>query len=96
MTRNANVGARERCRRLRAGTPVRAGNGGANHAPEPGAERAFCVPVLDRADLQTLRGPKPSYTADWESLPDWQRETDADIFEAVEAATLHSIEVSRS
>ncbi|MGK5533667.1 hypothetical protein [Streptomyces sp. URMC 129] len=30
--------------------------------------------------------PKPSYVADWEDLPSWQRETDADIFEAVEGA----------
>ncbi|GAA2616118.1 hypothetical protein SMC26_09585 [Actinomadura fulvescens] len=29
--------------------------------------------------------PKPSYVADWDALPQWQRETDADIFEAIEA-----------
>jgi hypothetical protein len=29
--------------------------------------------------------PKPAYVADWEDLPLWQRETDADIFERVEA-----------
>lgn len=28
--------------------------------------------------------PKPSYVADWDALPDWQRETDADIFEQIE------------
>ncbi|MFD5466394.1 hypothetical protein ACFWIQ_26710 [Kitasatospora sp. NPDC127059] len=28
--------------------------------------------------------PKPAYTADWDDLPKWQQETDADIFEAVE------------
>ncbi|MEV6428812.1 hypothetical protein [Nocardia sp. NPDC051463] len=28
--------------------------------------------------------PKPAYVADWEQLPEWQRETDADIFEAIE------------
>lgn len=28
--------------------------------------------------------PKPSYTADWDDLPSWQRETDADIFEHIE------------
>lgn len=28
--------------------------------------------------------PKPSYVADWSALPQWQREVDADIFEAVE------------
>ncbi|MFE9001141.1 hypothetical protein ACFYOY_03160 [Streptomyces sp. NPDC007875] len=25
--------------------------------------------------------PKPGYVADWADLPDWQQETDADIFE---------------
>ncbi|MBP2471181.1 hypothetical protein JOF53_000053 [Crossiella equi] len=29
--------------------------------------------------------PKPSYVADWSELPEWQRETDADIFERIEA-----------
>lgn len=28
--------------------------------------------------------PKPSYVADWEDLPEWQRETDSDIFEHIE------------
>jgi hypothetical protein len=28
--------------------------------------------------------PKPAYVADWDDLPEWQRETDADIFERVE------------
>ncbi len=28
--------------------------------------------------------PKPSYVADWSDLPVWQRETDSDIFEAIE------------
>ena len=28
--------------------------------------------------------PKPSYVADWDDLPGWQRETDADIFERIE------------
>jgi hypothetical protein len=28
--------------------------------------------------------PKPAYVADWNDLPEWQRETDADIFERVE------------
>ncbi|MGW3564678.1 hypothetical protein ACWDSL_12430 [Streptomyces sp. NPDC000941] len=30
--------------------------------------------------------PKPGYVADWPDLPDWQKETDADIFEAIEDA----------
>lgn len=28
--------------------------------------------------------PKPGYVADWPDLPEWQQETDADIFEAIE------------
>jgi hypothetical protein len=28
--------------------------------------------------------PKPSYVADWDALPEWQQETDADIFERIE------------
>ena len=31
--------------------------------------------------------PKPSYVADWDELPQWQREADADIFERIEQAT---------
>jgi hypothetical protein len=31
--------------------------------------------------------PKPSYVADWDNLPAWQRETDADIFERIESAS---------
>jgi hypothetical protein len=35
--------------------------------------------------------PKPSYVAPWDQLPVWQRETDADIFEAIEGpVTLNS------
>jgi hypothetical protein len=28
--------------------------------------------------------PKPSYVADWDALPAWQRETDTEIFETIE------------
>lgn len=27
--------------------------------------------------------PKPSYIADWDDLPQWQKETDADIFDQI-------------
>lgn len=30
--------------------------------------------------------PKPSYVADWEQLPDWQKKVDSDIFSAIEAS----------
>ncbi|WP_409472284.1 hypothetical protein [Streptomyces sp. HC307] len=28
--------------------------------------------------------PKPGYVADWAELPDWQKETNSDIFEVIE------------
>jgi len=28
--------------------------------------------------------PRPAYVADWDELPQWQQETDADIFERIE------------
>ncbi|MFJ3217686.1 hypothetical protein ACIPLC_17420 [Kitasatospora sp. NPDC086801] len=31
-----------------------------------------------------IENPKPGYVADWDDLPKWQQETDADIFEAIE------------
>lgn len=34
--------------------------------------------------LKHIPNPKPSYIADWDQLPAWQRETDSDIFEAIE------------
>jgi hypothetical protein len=30
--------------------------------------------------------PKPSYVTPWEELPEWQRETDADVFDVIERA----------
>lgn len=35
--------------------------------------------------------PKASYVADWDDLPVWQTEIDADIFEAIEGAVLQEI-----
>jgi hypothetical protein len=37
-----------------------------------------------------IESPKPSYVADWEALPAWQQETDADIFDAIEGAFLNA------
>ncbi|WUH97759.1 hypothetical protein OHR68_30215 [Spirillospora sp. NBC_00431] len=31
-----------------------------------------------------IPNPKPSYVADWDDLPKWQQQTDADIFEHIE------------
>ena len=30
--------------------------------------------------------PKPAYVADWADLPDWQQQTDIEIFERIEQA----------
>jgi hypothetical protein len=34
--------------------------------------------------LRHFDDPKPSYIAGWDALPQWQQETDADIFERIE------------
>ncbi|MFJ7212733.1 hypothetical protein [Amycolatopsis sp. NPDC098790] len=31
--------------------------------------------------------PKPAYIADWDQLPDWQKETDTEIFERIEQSS---------
>jgi hypothetical protein len=49
--------------------------------------RIVCVCWIGQI-FKHFPNPKESYIADWEQLPAWQRETDADIFEAVEAAVL--------
>jgi hypothetical protein len=33
---------------------------------------------------KNIADPKPSYVADWDEMPQWQRETDSDIFEQIE------------
>lgn len=33
-----------------------------------------------------IADPKPGYVADWDKLPEWQQQTDADIFEHIEQA----------
>jgi hypothetical protein len=38
--------------------------------------------------LKHFPNPKPGYLADWEDMPMWQQETDADIFESIEHAVL--------
>ena len=45
--------------------------------------------ICEAWNVQVYRhipNPKSSYVADWEDLPDWQRKTDMDIFEAISAA----------
>jgi len=40
--------------------------------------------------------PKPSYVADWADLPEWQRETDADIFDHIETTLREEAQASRT
>jgi hypothetical protein len=35
-----------------------------------------------------IEKPKPGYVADWEQLPEWQRQVDIDIFKEIEQAVL--------
>jgi len=35
-----------------------------------------------------IADPKPAYVADWESMPAWQQETDAEIFDRIEKSVL--------
>ena len=37
------------------------------------------------AVIKHFQEPKAAYVADWDDLPGWQQETDADIFERIEA-----------
>ncbi|MGP4014278.1 hypothetical protein [Saccharopolyspora sp. 5N708] len=32
-----------------------------------------------------IADPKPAYVADWTDMPEWQKETDSDIFERIES-----------
>ncbi len=41
--------------------------------------------------LRHFPDPKPGYVADWDTLPDLQQRTDADIFERVEADYLAGV-----
>jgi len=36
--------------------------------------------------FKRIADPKPAYVAGWEDLPQWQQETDSDIFERIEDA----------
>ena len=38
--------------------------------------------------LRHFTDPKPAYIADWDDMPRWQQETDADIFEQIESVAL--------
>src|ERR1700716_4325691 len=79
--RDARLGTRECDSRVRPDPQLRRGHGWPNRQAQPNAEGSLRRHLLDRPDLQALPDPKPSYVADWDELPQWQQETDADIFE---------------
>lgn len=39
--------------------------------------------------------PKPSYVADWSDLPEWQRQTNSDIFDVIESEHAASTAAAR-
>jgi hypothetical protein len=50
--------------------------------------------VSEAWNVQVFRhipNPKPSYVADWENLPEWQRATDMEIFVDIEMAALEEL-----
>lgn len=54
---------------------------------EPGAEGCFVAICWIAQIYKHIPEPKPAYVADWADLPEWQRQTDADIFEHIEQWT---------
>lgn len=61
--------------------------GQASHLSREQKGRFVCLCWIGQI-FKHFSNPKDSYIADWERLPEWQRETDADIFEAIERAEL--------
>ncbi|WP_406638044.1 hypothetical protein [Amycolatopsis sp. WGS_07] len=58
---------------------------GGNTAKLSRAQKSRFVALCWIAQIyQHIPDPKPAYVADWDQLPQWQQETDADIFEAIE------------
>ena len=58
---------------------------GGNTAKLTRAQKGRFVALCWTAQIyKHIESPKPSYVADWDDLPAWQQETDADIFERIE------------
>jgi hypothetical protein len=81
------LGTRQRCRRLRAGAELRRAVRWPHGQAEPRAEGPFVALCWIAQIYKHIPDPKPSYVADWDDLPQWQQETDADIFERIEQLT---------
>ncbi|MEU7003660.1 hypothetical protein [Nonomuraea sp. NPDC046570] len=66
---------------MRAFVEVSAGNTAKLTREQKGRFVALCWIAQIHKHIDN---PKPSYVADWDDLPEWQRQTDADIFEKIE------------
>jgi hypothetical protein len=64
---------------------VRASGDGARK-PTRGQRGQFVATAWLAQIYKHFPDPKPSYVSPCSEMPDWQRETDSDIFDAVEAA----------
>ncbi|SEF55704.1 hypothetical protein SAMN05444920_10164 [Nonomuraea solani] len=69
------------CSQVRTFVEISAGNTAKLTREQKGRFVALCWIVQIHKHIDN---PKPSYVADWGDLPEWQRETDADIFEHIE------------
>lgn len=67
-------------------TLIQASDGGASKLNREQAGRFVALCWIAQI-YRFFPDPKPSYVADWESLPTWQQETDSDIFDAIAART---------
>lgn len=57
-----------------------------NIYPTPEQGGRFISEAWNVQVYRHISNPKPSYVADWEELPEWQRKTNMDIFEAIVSA----------
>lgn len=66
---------------------VRATNGATAKLTREQRGRIVCLCWIGQI-FKHFPNPKESYIADWDQLPEWQRATDIDIFDAIETAVL--------
>lgn len=69
------------CGQVRGFVQVSAGNTAKLSREQKGRFVALCWIAQIHKHIES---PKPGYVADWDDLPAWQQETDADIFERIE------------
>jgi hypothetical protein len=69
---------------------VLATSGATRHLSREQKGRFICLCWIGQI-FKHFPQPKESYVADWEQLPGWQQQTDADIFEAIEEMVLQQV-----